>query len=110
MPVSDSVLSEQVHQSAEVRSDYSILSSFYGVHTLQEFQQAIQEVHLNQAKGVQTVLILGNIPVRVGISLSFLRHVILLDSDLEPNTDVDMLRLTFDIGVRQVDVRVFDDL
>lgn len=64
---------------------------------------------MNQAKGIHTVLILGSIPVRVGISLSFLRHVILLDSDLEPTTDVDTLQLTFDIGVRQVDVRVFDD-
>lgn len=54
----------------------SVPSSFYGVHTLQEFQQAIREVHLNQAKGIHTVLILGSIPVRVGISLSFLRHVI----------------------------------
>ena len=64
---------------------------------------------MNQAKGIHTVLILGSIPVRVGLSLSFLRHVILLDSDLEPTTDVDTLQLTFDIGVRQVDVRVFDD-
>ena len=57
---------------------------------------------MNQAKGIHTVLILGSIPVRVVFhSLSY--------SDLEPTTDVDTLQLTFDIGVRQVDVRVFDD-
>ena len=92
-----------------VHIEHPISCSFYGVHTLQEFQQAIREVHLNEAKGEPTVLILGSIPVRVGISLSFLRHVILLDSDLEPKTDADMLRLTFDVGRRHVDMKGFDD-
>ena len=84
---------------------HSIIFSFFGVHTLQEFHQSINEVYLNQAKGVQTVVILGLIPVRISISLSFLHHVILLDSDLEPSTDVDTLGSASDIGVRQVDVR-----
>ena len=35
--------------------------------------------------------------------LSFLQHILVLDSDVEPANDISFLREVFDIGVLQVD-------
>ena len=76
--------------------------SFFGVHTLEEFVHSIRMVHLNALQGAKTVALLGTLPAHVSLPLSFLERVILLDSDLDPATDVDQLRISFDLGARKV--------
>lgn len=76
--------------------------SFFGVHTLEEFEHSIHLVHLNALKGTKTIALLGTLPAHLSLPLSFLKHVILLDSDLDPATDVDQLRISFDLGSRKV--------
>ena len=80
----------------------SLHCSFFGVHTLDELEHSIHMVHLNDLRGMKTVALLGTLPAHVSLPLSFLEHVILLDSDLDPATDVDQLRITFDLGARKV--------
>ena len=80
----------------------SLHCSFFGVHTLDELEHSIHMVHLNDLRGTKTVALLGTLPAHVSLPLSFLEHVILLDSDLDPATDVDQLRITFDLGARKV--------
>ena len=85
-----------------VRVVVSLHCSFFGVHTLDELEHSIHMVHLNDLRGTKTVALLGTLPAHVSLPLSFLEHVILLDSDLDPATDVDQLRITFDLGARKV--------
>ena len=80
----------------------SLHCSFFGVHTLDELEHSIHMVHLNDLRGMKTVALLGTLPAHVSLPLSFLEHVILLDSDLDPATDIDQLRITFDLGARKV--------
>lgn len=80
----------------------SLHCSFFGVHTLNELEHSIHMVHLNDLRGMKTIALLGTLPAHVSLPLSFLEHVILLDSDLDPATDVDQLRITFDLGARKV--------
>ena len=79
-----------------------ITCRLFGVHTLQEVQAVVNQVYANAAKGIQTILLLGILPARLVAPLSFLRHVILVESDSIPSNDIQALRTVFDIGVSQV--------
>lgn len=79
-----------------------LIPRFFGVRTLQEIQASIRRIHENTVKGIHTIAILSVLPVRVVAPLSFLQHILVLDSDVEPANDLSFLREVFDIGVLQV--------
>ena len=79
-----------------------LIPRFFGVRTLQEIQASICRIHENTGKGLQTIAILSILPARVVAPLSFLQHILILDSDVEPANDISFLREVFDIGVLQV--------
>ena len=71
---------------------------FFGVHTLQEFRQFVNECNENMEKGVTTIAILGS-----------LHAVFAFDSENDPKVDTRYLQYAFGVGRNTVDFARVDD-
>lgn len=72
--------------------------SLFGVHTLQELQKVYHCCVENKENKIRTVLILGPIPTGISLPCSFIKDVIIHDTDIYPSIDLRYLQDTFQIG------------
>ena len=70
----------------------------FGVHTLDEFNHSISNLHQIVKKEKRVITLLGQIPAKLSFNLSFIHDVILYESDMNLVTDSDYLRTVFHIG------------
>ncbi len=82
---------------------------FFGVHTLQEFRQFVNECNENMEKGVTTIAILGSLPAGVTLDLPFVDAVFAFDSENDPKVDTRYLQYAFGVGRNTVDFARVDD-
>ena len=77
-------------------------SSFFGIHTLQEFQSFTTECRETIKQGKTCILILGLVPAGISLQLDFVQDVFIYYSDDEPQMDLDYIQTFFGIGVFSV--------
>lgn len=75
-----------------------VITSMFGVHTLDEFNHSVTSIHEAANEGEQVITLLGAIPSHLTFNLSFIQDVILYENDMIPSSDVEQLRTVFHIG------------
>lgn len=77
----------------------NLLSSLFGVHTLQELKKVVRTCQQNAENRIFTVLILGTIPAGLSFQCPFIEEVFVHDTDMNPALDLSFMKSSFHIGL-----------
>lgn len=81
------------------------LRSLFGVQTLQQLNQGFARFEERRNRGEFTVLLVGQLPMGVKMDLHSVRDVLVYDSDITPESDIQYLTQAFNMGVSSVMLR-----